>query len=405
MAVPSTLHLMSKDAALPKSPVMNRSIPQDLVSLVPAFNGPFPPSLVDLATSLLAQSRSRASNLKGDEEIARSYACAHLACERLKQSFDLPPIQPKPPCPPRTYQKLYNYLEDALPAGNRAFAPARKPGRPKGTPNKSPVKANATQGRSFAEPIPSSSSSLPKTTKPSARRLGPPAPQSTSSSFPAWLVPATHHLCATLSSPPHTADHILAATESILNAPSSSSPTASPSKNDRLPALLIALYFLVTRRRTGEELTKTEYRRQKNAAVHAIREKTEGNIETEKEILEGKDVDHWLGTIKRGSWEEHGLFDGVIREENDDEKMSDESESDDSGSEDYDVPTSSKDVDGRMILRPGLGTMANADITQMQDKVDYLSEQRRQEYQRWKKKTMRRIENMRRERGMDVSQG
>lgn len=61
---------------------MDRSITQSLTGLIPTLNGPLPPSLIELAISLLAQSRSRASSLKGEEEIARSYACANIACER-----------------------------------------------------------------------------------------------------------------------------------------------------------------------------------------------------------------------------------------------------------------------------------------------------------------------------------
>ena len=69
---------------------------QALVTLIPtythkhAFNveavinndSSLPPELVSLAASLLAHSRSKAASLKAEEEIARSYACAHLACER-----------------------------------------------------------------------------------------------------------------------------------------------------------------------------------------------------------------------------------------------------------------------------------------------------------------------------------
>lgn len=58
------------------------SIEQALIGLIPALNGPLPPELVELAVSLLARSRSVASSLKSDEEIARPYACAQLACER-----------------------------------------------------------------------------------------------------------------------------------------------------------------------------------------------------------------------------------------------------------------------------------------------------------------------------------
>ena len=61
---------------------MNRSIEQALISLIPTHNTDLPQPLLDLATSLLAQSQHKASTLKQDEEIARPYACAHLACDR-----------------------------------------------------------------------------------------------------------------------------------------------------------------------------------------------------------------------------------------------------------------------------------------------------------------------------------
>ena len=41
----------------------------------------------------------------------------------------------------------------------------------------------------------------------------------------------------------------------------------------------------------------------------------------------------------------------------------------------------------------------------MQDKLDYLSEGRRRDYQRWKRGMMARIEEMAKEREMDVSNG
>lgn len=62
---------------------MNRSTEQALTSLIPRLNGPLPDELVQLAGSLVAQSRNRASNLKAEEEIGRIYACANIACERL----------------------------------------------------------------------------------------------------------------------------------------------------------------------------------------------------------------------------------------------------------------------------------------------------------------------------------
>ena len=68
---------------------MDKSILQSLNGLIPTLSGPLPPDLVDLALSLLAQSRNKASSLKAEEEIARSYACAHIACERYDGRFEL----------------------------------------------------------------------------------------------------------------------------------------------------------------------------------------------------------------------------------------------------------------------------------------------------------------------------
>jgi origin recognition complex subunit 6 len=53
-----------------------------LCSLLPTHKGILPSPLVQLSASLVAQSRTKASNLRVEEEIARTYLCAHIACER-----------------------------------------------------------------------------------------------------------------------------------------------------------------------------------------------------------------------------------------------------------------------------------------------------------------------------------
>lgn len=63
---------------------MDRAITQALNGLIPEWNNALPSELVELAASLLAQSRNRASSLKAEEEIARTYVCAHIACDRLE---------------------------------------------------------------------------------------------------------------------------------------------------------------------------------------------------------------------------------------------------------------------------------------------------------------------------------
>ncbi|KAF4585648.1 origin recognition complex subunit 6 (ORC6) [Ophiocordyceps camponoti-floridani] len=101
---------------------MDKQLENALFSMMPAHGPTLAPSLVELAGSLLAQSRNRASALKAEEEVARPYACANLACERLKTVLDLPPIQPRPPIPPRLYKRLYTHLDNILPSSMRGAA-------------------------------------------------------------------------------------------------------------------------------------------------------------------------------------------------------------------------------------------------------------------------------------------
>lgn len=60
----------------------NRPVEQALSTLLPTHANDLPPELVSLALSLVAQSRSFAASLKPEEEIARPYACAEIACRR-----------------------------------------------------------------------------------------------------------------------------------------------------------------------------------------------------------------------------------------------------------------------------------------------------------------------------------
>lgn len=61
---------------------MSRPLEPTLLSLLPTYNEELPTELKELASSLLAQSKQRASTLKAEEEVARTFACAHIACER-----------------------------------------------------------------------------------------------------------------------------------------------------------------------------------------------------------------------------------------------------------------------------------------------------------------------------------
>ncbi|CAK7224883.1 hypothetical protein SCUCBS95973_005670 [Sporothrix curviconia] len=185
---------------------MNRSAEPALRSLLPTHNGPFPPQLTDLAGSLLAQSRHRASTLKADEEVARFYACAHIACDRLKTSLNLPPIEPRPPIQPRLYKRLYTHLNTILqPApGARTSAASR-----------------IEQGNSLSSPAPGSASHTPRRiastsaaaaaaaaetpsktlAQPTPRPHPNPSASASSSEFPPWVRPTVRYICHELGHP------------------------------------------------------------------------------------------------------------------------------------------------------------------------------------------------------------
>ncbi|KAI9728124.1 MAG: hypothetical protein M1828_004585 [Chrysothrix sp. TS-e1954] len=105
------------------------AVTSSLLSLLPTSHytvATLPKPLVAQATSLQALSRSRASALKADEEIARTYACAHLAIEQYRSrskpaSGGRGPLDVgekgvvvKPPCGPQIYKKLKTYLGRVL---------------------------------------------------------------------------------------------------------------------------------------------------------------------------------------------------------------------------------------------------------------------------------------------------
>lgn len=74
-------NLPSKYTTPEQSSNMNRTIELNLERLIPRHSGALPRELKELTSSLLAQSRTKC-NLGAEEEAARIYLCANLACER-----------------------------------------------------------------------------------------------------------------------------------------------------------------------------------------------------------------------------------------------------------------------------------------------------------------------------------
>ncbi|OBT39781.1 hypothetical protein VE00_10229 [Pseudogymnoascus sp. WSF 3629] len=386
---------------------MNRSIEQSLTSLLPRLTIDLPSDLINLASSLVAQSRSVASNLKQDEEIGRAYVCAHIACERLKSTLNLPPIEPRPPVPPRVYTKLYTYLSSAL-----AARPQRTPKKVQRLEDAQPPSSNTkTPARRKSNPTSTTPAGLPLPSRPTPskeRSLAAFRPQNKSRKselshggrgreIAAWIRPVVRGLCAKMEARGAIA-HVLAGVGSVLTLPTPKPEKGEAKEKEKVPALVAAVYVLVHTRLTGKEVNGKEYvalRRSILAGLKALRvdEEVVGKVEKEEPgekgwegwtDIVGKDVDAWLMQLSSKGWVGLDWFEniesgsGIEGPETRDEPM------DDAEDEDAD-----EGDDGEEESIMGLGTM-------MQERVDYLSARKREEYQIWKEGILEKIEEIER---------
>ncbi|KAL9053779.1 MAG: hypothetical protein Q9162_004577 [Coniocarpon cinnabarinum] len=121
-----------------------------------------PKPIVDLSVSLYTTSKVKAALLKKDEEIARE----------SKRSLNLPvdKLEPRPPVPPRVFDRLLRFLDKAL--SDPSDTPAKKRGRPPGS-TKDPAKRarlEESQIDPALRPVGSADTSKPKR---SSRKLAP----------------------------------------------------------------------------------------------------------------------------------------------------------------------------------------------------------------------------------------
>lgn len=374
---------------------MNKSIEQALISLIPTHPIPLPQPLVDLASSLLAQSNHKASTLKQDEEIARPYACAHLACDRLKIALNLPPIDPRPPVPPRIYKRLYNHLDNILP--NSQNTPGRS------SRNRTPSTKLREQQDSFRSSL-SRPSPLSKTTPSRVRSLAdfrgsqPGTPSKSGrtpakkAGLPPWIRPTLRYLCAQLSAPT-IAPTVIAGIDSILV------PHGRRTSDEwvwsHLTSLLAALYLYVWNSVSHPNGVDEERYVAARSSVLDILAKARGFIsvtdvdgqdawEGWEEVTAG-DIDDAALVINRHGWLESDWARGIevlVRRDADKEAVAE-------------GRRSKGNVD------PEAGHARRGDVM-FQEKYDYLSERKRKAYVAWKEGILNRIREMEGNGAMDI---
>ncbi|KAJ4296819.1 hypothetical protein N0V90_006867 [Kalmusia sp. IMI 367209] len=364
------------------------TIEQALTGIVPTLSGPLPPELVDLALSLLARSRSVAHSLKPDEEIARPYACAQLACER---QLDPPTTEnapepahhhPRPPCPPRIYKKLYNYLESALPAPTSA----REPQTPRKAASSGPASARTTP-KTPKTPL-SGTRTARGTRRDGGKNFEPPE----------WTAPTIRALLKAFSYP-NAAGHIYTGIEVTLPLLTRMSPTAAetPSKRPRRTATavqpsgaelsdcrtlgLIAVIFLfVLSRMWHQDITPQQYSEWREKAIAKLLTSPAGKNVSGADLA--AEIEQLLPMAQEEGWLQMEWFLNVrppSAEEMEGVEMANEA-----SAVAHARSRSLRDGGSSYI---GLGTM-------LQDATDYLGERQREDYKRWKASIMARVEEI-----------
>ncbi|KAI0095652.1 hypothetical protein F4814DRAFT_181853 [Daldinia grandis] len=386
---------------------MSRTLEPALLSLLPTYSKDLPQPLLELASSLLTQSRHSAGALKAEEEVARTYACAHIACERLKITLDLPPIQPRPPVPPRIYKRLYAHLDNVLPANavgksGRVRAPSSKLREPGtlGSAQRIPSRSTPTKEQSLAKfrspaaakvnSTPSNSASKPPPL-PVKRKAG-----GNMSALPAWVRPTIQFMCKELDEE-RIGRAVLAGVQTI--AAPHGKRTKDKWVNEHLTPLLAAVYFLVSSQvfvlDQGKDLDDAQYARMRKLILNVMgraQEKINVTGMDEDELwigwtdIKSRDVDSAVAKVVEKSWQEEEWFAGIkhivkVKKaslEDEDAEMEDGNE---------------ERFNERLHIQRG--------DTMLQSKWD-MTDKKREEYRVWKEEIMRQIEEVKHSRIPEV---
>jgi origin recognition complex subunit 6 len=384
------------------------TIHQNLNLIIPTAST-LPPTLINLATELLAQSRAKAPTLKPDEEIARPFACCHIACERLKNRLALEIGKVGPPCGPRIYKKLYAFLDSTL---------AVEPSTPRTKRVQDVVgdagTATPGSGRGGGRATPGSTT---KATPVSLKRSR--AAAQAVSNLPRFTMPLIRHVCEAQGAP-RAATHVYAGVESVyrslqtaqeLEASAPGTPSKKRKSNnghaadevvlavlpvptdDQVPALIAVVCLMTASSMRGKRAFAVD-NPQKRTAQSAVesyfaKHKTAAAVPIDPASFK-RDIDTYMQAAK--SWSDMEWYMNI--------PAAGELDEDDGPATPRKQPAKTplrrkekhsqrkigdEDVYGPAGLLPGLGTM-------FQPAVDWLSEESREDFAAWKQDVLSSVE-------------
>ncbi|ODQ53048.1 hypothetical protein SAICODRAFT_19408 [Saitoella complicata NRRL Y-17804] len=329
-----------------------------LKSLLPSY-GTIPQNLVTAAQNLQSQSMKKIPHLKPAEESGRLYICAHLACERLTTSLNLPDLTPQPPMPPKTYKTLLAQFRTAL-----------------------------------------ESATTPSTRRRSSRAESG-TPTSTSSHVVDVASGEIRALCTKLGATTGIV-HIISLVTKLL--------PLHPRAESRAGVIAAAYVLVHQRLSTPTNNTSTDIITAPPASLSRAQRK--GLLDALGGVLQTKELDKWV-EIVREDCEGHDWLDGIQPQQSPTKKPTPGSGADtpsrkrkaaDQVHDDIGTPTpTSTPANSAMALaattRNKTQTRAISGIGSMiVPQVDYLSERRVKEYEVWKKGVMEKVDAVEKER-------
>lgn len=318
--------------------------------------------------------------------------------------MNLPPIEPRPPVPPRTYKRLYGVIDKALP--NTALS-----GRPKANARGTP------RSKALSLPAPRATPSRGTPTKDVSlahfRTSGQPgtvsklnlqsAAKQRETALPPWVRPTVRHICTVLAAEngPDLAPIIEAGLSAIITP--FRKRTQDEWVDSHLTVLVGAIYWYVSESAAlspGEEMldeVPVGYKGARKEILVALRgardqvhipatttrgKKAEITQEQEAAFWEG-----WQVTIKAADFDEtitEVMSRGWLK--SDWYRSIDLPRDAVEGGDEVD-----DDLDGNPASA-ATNVQTTRPDTMLQDKFDYLSERRRADYRRWEAGILRRIE-------------
>ncbi|GAB7362056.1 hypothetical protein MBLNU230_g2090t1 [Neophaeotheca triangularis] len=397
---------------------MSTQVESALNTLLPTLSF-LPPDVIHLSKSLLAQSKSKAASLKPEEEIGRTYACCNIACERLKLRLNLDDINVAPPVKPALYRKLYAYLDGALRTPVSVRTTPRSSRNTSANPTPASTRTTRLSNTPSARAAVAETAPAPTPSRRTPGGLKRARPDDSNGDLPWFASPLTHAICKHCGRV-DAAPHVLNGLQSVLprldaeakaaesqageeaGAPSKRRRTSARSAQgqdaqgfaaNRIPVLVYCLYRAVVKRmysrdyheeRESVEALRAMYeylKQQKQALPPQCGD--EGMMEDMK-LFDKQAKDLWHGM----DWYLDVPADGNPQEG----VATDEDTRSSARPRPTKTPLRRKEKRsqqdhgdlGPAGLLPGLGTM-------FQPAVDWLSEQRRDEFAVWKEDMMEQV--------------